>query len=448
MTNKIHMFNTTRIMLQMYEQGFPMSKEMFSLLDTDEISNLTVRIEVDGRPLDYPVNGTLHENMIEHLPFQAYEQVLSEEFLKKYGKNNRTLMHTAMYHKRFEYVEYCLNFGDIILQENNEKNFYNERTLTYFRQVLEPLLTLNNILNWGYSTSLTHVKEYQHAFYRGLKQHEAFSELFSQAYGKKNKNYKKWFVNQENIFSNLSRNPEKKDIIHALIENSIFMPIIEDIYTQYNNANNPFNSAESFKRALLHDNIEFIQFINQKQDNEYDMKTMIGTYLERVFSNFTSDSNSKSFQDTKVFPKVWKTLNFLKATYPQAFSHYQNKAPLGLLRFTSNEIEQLETLFPNLKSAPCFQGLNYYEMIQVGREIHTLGQECSLNYRYHMKDIFDYLKRYNPDSPETLNVMVFDFIEKNQKEIFADNNGLLEVLAANRLEGLLPNATPRRKHKI
>jgi len=237
--NLASQFNITKYISHCAKNSIPLDKNFFNSIDFEEVSSVEIQhYSKEHGSIQYKVEDTLAQNIMDYLPLSYYKELVTSEWLTYTKKENSNLVGKFIYSKNIDLLEYLHSIG-------LEKSLVDQKFSHTFSMIfLKPLLDVNSNLSRSSNNS-----EFSSDFvsrYHSLikKTHDEFKYfgLLSYSNPKEPENKLIYNKNSKWVTSYLSRvssysssNTEIKkinELFHTLSKVDKFLPIFEDVFEQ------------------------------------------------------------------------------------------------------------------------------------------------------------------------------------------------------------------------
>lgn len=323
---KNKLFNITKYLLDCYNKKIEPLKELMGNVNFSEISSLKIfYLSEEGNSINYDIKETLAQNIITNLPFQAYENYVTADWLN-YSENNESILPLAIYFQNYQLIEKIHQLSFDALKEDNNLIY------SYSRNFISPILNIQKTFYYR-SSSNDLDKDFVNYYHKLLQKVSDEKKFISQFYFikaelKEFKELKKskknnWFETAckdnydikgtyaNSILSVLSTKDDFKDILadalSQILSNNKIKGEIKEIIGVENskmlNVDNALHVAirnNSFECASLL--IESARLSHEEVRDSYDaiIRKNLGSYdCKVVFSSILNENSGKFYIELK-----------------------------------------------------------------------------------------------------------------------------------------------------
>lgn len=134
---KLRCYNITRYLLSCHIKQQKPDEGLMNLVDFSEVGNIDVVFYTDkNERINYKVEETLAQNCLDNLPFEAYKDYITAEWIGYHKDRESSIISSAFYKREKNFLEHVHQLASHKVQQ--DKDFQH----SYFRLFLEPILNL------------------------------------------------------------------------------------------------------------------------------------------------------------------------------------------------------------------------------------------------------------------------------------------------------------------
>lgn len=399
------MFNITRLIKHYYDNKLEIPSFIIDNTNIFETSSLALTMEYideddenNRKLLNREEKSTLIENLITHLPFDAYKSLL-DKHLNLNNYEVKQIIQLSLHTHNYDVLNYIIEKMMPDLTEINKTNMYSSESLfDYSRNVLDSILNFDNFRTLNNYYANDDGKIFVDIYKKALYNYEKLQKIRDHSFSLK----KDWFKNSETKMPFMVRDKNKDNLIEYLISENETLPLIIEISKQYNKEKNPFLKDDKLLKAYQSGNVSLLNHC----EKEYSLTL---PEFNNIYLNYVNNTNKQikhSLSEnyySDINRNSEKILKILKYSHEHLSEKEFLEADLSFVLYLKPKyITKIENIIPDIYERK-INGLNYKEWITLSCYLHSfikdnnsdikINNNLTSNISNHMKKNFPNIEK-------------------------------------------------------